>query len=728
MNARADLLFELGTEELPPKALLALAEHLRTKMPMLLQQAQLAYGDIEVFATPRRLGLLVNALQTQQHDQLIERKGPAWSAAFDAQGRPTKAAESFAGAFGVSVDQLQRLESEKGSWVVARRSQAGMSAAELAPELLRQALASLPIPKRMRWGSNEYQFIRPVHWIVLMLGKTVLTGEMFGCVYGNTSRGHRFHHPHAILISEPAKYVATLREAKVLVRFEERKALITQQVLDLARQYHAHAALDEALLDEVTGLVEWPVALLGQFDARFLQVPAEALVAAMQGHQRYFHMTGEQAKLLPYFIAIANIESSRPEVVRQGNERVIRPRLADAEFFWRTDCEQSLLSRMESLQQVIFQREIGSMHEKVKRMQALALFFAPKLGVPEKDAVLAVELCKCDLMTSMVYEFPELQGVMGKYYALHEAISPRIADAIEQHYWPRGAKDRLPETPLAQTVALADRLDSLIGLFAIGKAPTGDKDPFGLRRAALGILRILLLQHTSIDLREALQQAARSFHERVKAPDSVTKALEFILERLRAYYADMQIRPDVFEAVLAVAPADIVDFDLRVKAVTEFRALPEAANLIQANKRIVNILRSALKVASAPGVGQAKGGGPDQPESQRTVDLIAALKTQARQQGATEDLQLRTEMLRDPAEKNLFNALQAVQTEVAPLALKGTHTLALQKLARLKQPVDEFFEHVMVMVQDADVRHNRLLLLQTLAELFLRTADLSRLQ
>jgi glycyl-tRNA synthetase beta chain len=689
---RRDLLIEIGTEELPPKALFDLSLAFERGIGEGLRKAGLPGGHISRFATPRRLAVRVDNLPVRQPDRRIERRGPALSAAFDPHGRPTQAAEGFARSCGVGVPDLQRRETDKGGWLAHVSIEPGAPTAELIPGIVESALAALPIPKRMRWGDRDDEFVRPVHWAVLLFGDEVLPATLLGVRTGRTTRGHRFHHPEPILLASPADYARQLAsEGKVIADFGERRDAVRAQAETVAAELRGVAVIKPELLDEVTALVEWPVALAGNFERRFLDVPAEALISTMQDNQRYFPVVDAHGRLLPHFITIANLESRDPAQVRAGNERVIRPRFSDAEFFWNQDRKQPLAARMEMLRHVVFQHQLGTMADKSARVAALARFIAGHgHGHGNADwAERAARLAKCDLMTRMVQEFPELQGVMGRYYALHDKEAPEVARAQEEQYLPRFAGDRLPETLTGRALALADRLDTLIGVFAIGQAPSGAKDPFALRRAALGVLRILIESGLDLDLLVLLERAATAFEPATRAENVVDTVFEFMMDRLRAYYLDQGVRPDTFEAVLECRPSRPLDFDRRVRAVGAFRERPEAEALAAANKRIRNILKKVETVLP---------------------------------------FEVRPDLLVEDAEQALAGRLVELSSEAAPLMEAGLYGEALSRLASLREPVDAFFDRVLVMVEDPAVRDNRIALLNELGSLFLRVADFSRLQ
>ena len=690
MSESRDLLVEIGTEELPPKALPRLSAAFADGIARGLKEAELAHTGLDAYATPRRLAVLVHDLAVQQPERRIERRGPALGAAFDEEGRPTRAALGFARSCGVEVDALERLETPQGAWLAFRRREPGAPAADLIPDLVRRALHQLPIPRRMRWSDLDEQFVRPVHWCVLLHGEEVIPARILGVEAGRETRGHRFHHPEPIPIPDPAVWAALLEsEGRVIADFEVRRQAIRGQVLEAAAALGGQAVIDEALLDEVTSMTEWPRAIAGHFEARFLEVPQEALISAMKGHQKYFHVVDAAGALLPHFVTVANIESTRPEVVRAGNERVIRPRLADAAFFWDQDRKRRLADRVGELRNVVFQQRLGSLHDKVVRLQTLAGSIAAELAADAGQAARAALLCKCDLLTDMVGEFPELQGVMGRYYALHDGEPEAVARAIDEHYMPRHAGDRLAGDAVGRALALADRLDTLAGIFGIGQPPSGDKDPFALRRAALGVLRTLIECGLDLDLDDLVARAVAGYGERLPDdPGLPARVADFILERLRAYYTDRGIPVEVFEAVRACRPSRPLDFDARVRAVAAFRELPQAEALSAANKRISNILRKAGEEV------------PDRIDEGR---------------------------LEAPEEQALHRRLREVETEAGPLFERGEYTRAMQLLATLREPVDAFFDAVMVMTGDPALRRNRLALLAGLRRLFLRVADLGRL-
>jgi len=689
--AGAPLLVEIGTEELPPKALHRLGGAFARSVAEGLAEAGLLEGAVEDFvayATPRRLAVLVDGVCARQPDRINERRGPAVSAAFDERGEPTRAAEGFARSCGATVAKLDRLQTDKGEWLVHRSKETGRKAAELVPEVVARALERLPVPKRMRWSDLDAEFVRPVHWIVMLHGERVIDATLLSVRTGRETRGHRFHAPRALKLRHAHDYEQVLAEkGYVVAGFAERRERIRGAVERAAARKGGRAVVGDALLDEVTALVEWPQVMLAGFDPAFLDVPPEALITTMRDNQKYFHVVDERGRLMPHFVAVANIKSKRPALVREGYERVLRARFADARFFWDTDRKIPLQLRAERLGDVVFHVKLGTVLEKVRRVERLAARIAGDLGADFGLAARAAQLAKADLVSGMVGEFPELQGIMGSYYARHDGEPAEIAAAMREQYLPRFAGDALPKTRTGQALAVADRLDTLVGIFGVGEVPSGDKDPFGLRRAALGVLRILIERKLDLDLVALLDAAVAGYEQTFEPGGTSEDVYAFMMERLRAYYGDAGIGADVLEAVLACQPPRPLDFDRRVRGVTAFRRLPEAESLAAANKRIRNILRQA---------------------------------------GAFEPASAGSE--REPAERALADALAAVEERVVPALDDGDYTTALKELAALRGPVDEFFDKVMVMADDPRVRAARLTLLDRLSGLFLRVADISRLQ
>lgn len=689
MSQTRDLLIEIGTEELPPRALRRLGMAFADEVRAGIDKLALPHGACRWYAAPRRLAVLVEDLAVGQADREVVKRGPALNAARDKDGKPTPAALGFARSCGVPMDRLETQETDKGKWLVHRAMEKGAPTTNLLPDIIDTALSRLPIPKRMRWGAGTAEFARPVHWVMVLFGGDVVPCAPFGIAAGRESRGHRFHHPHPIPIPAPRDYVRVLRETgRVLVDFDARMELIARQATQAAAAAGGAVHMDPALLEEVAALVEWPVPVTGSFEERFLELPREVLVAAMQGQQKYFPVLSG-TKLLPRFITIANIDSPQPDAIRRGNERVIRPRFTDAAFFWERDRATPLADRAPGLEQVLYQNKLGTLADRARRVARLGQFMAAEIGADAAAVERAALLAKCDLLTEMVGEFPELQGTMGRYYAVADGVPGEIAQAIDEQYMPRFAGDRLPETRTGQILAVADKLDTVLGIFAIGQPPTGEKDPFGLRRAALGCLRILIEGELKLDLELCLRSAAVAFPDKLKALDAVPAVFEFMMERLRRYYLDQGTRPEVFESVLLRRPTQPLDFHRRVGAVSEFSRRPEAASLAAANKRIRNILRQA---------------GDDAGD---TVD---------------------ERLLQEAAEKDLARALQDTGAKVRPLLERDDYMGALSTLAGLRAAVDAFFDQVLVMSDDANLRRNRLALLRQLSDLFLHTADISCLQ
>lgn len=690
------MLLEIGTEELPPGALERLRQAFRDGLRERLESAGVPFaGAVESFATPRRLAVRVAQVGPRQPDRSFERLGPKVEAAFDAEGRATKAAEGFARSAGVTVDELARVDTEKGARVVARGVEPGRPLDELLPELVDATLEGLPIPKRMRWGSGERAFVRPVHWVVALHGERVIEKEVFGVIAGRRTQGHRFHHGGWLELRKPGDYERALEaDGWVVVDPQERRQRIATQVREQAQAAGGEADLDEGLLDEVNALVEWPVALWGSFDPGFLEVAEEALVSSMQGHQRCFPVRDASGRLLPVFVAVANLQSRKLEEVRRGNERVIRPRLADAQFFWHQDQARPLADRLEELDEVLFHRALGSMRARSLRLERGARSWLQRVG--SGDAAAAARaglLAKCDLVTEMVGEFPELQGIMGGHYARRSGESEGVAQAIREHYRPAFSGDSLPSTAEGIAVSVADRIDTLVGIFGADGAPSGDKDPFALRRAALGLVRCILESGVGGNLREGIEAAAEAYREQGVALAEVAKpVLEFCRERLKGYFAEQGFRAEVLQAVEDFPVENPADLARRVEACHAFLSRPEAGALVSAHKRISNILRQAEQRGEAAAAG-IPGFASDAPD----------------------------------AERALGEALRAVKERVQESTAKGDYHTALMELAGLRPAVDGFFDGVMVMDPDPGVRARRLGLLRTLRDLFLGVADISRL-
>lgn len=688
--ATQDFLVELGTEELPPKALKPLSDAFTQGIARGLEEAGVEFAKVESFAAPRRLAVRIRDLADSQQDKSVEKRGPAVKAAFDDAGNPTRALTGFATSLGVTPDQLDTLETDKGAWVVYRTVEQGKPTVELMPELVEQSLASLPIPKRMRWGAHRTEFVRPVHWVVMLFGNKVIETPIMGLNPGNKTRGHRFHCPKSLIVPTPNDYEVVLKqEGYVIADFAERREQIRAGVTELAeKEAGGKAVIDEDLLDEVTALNEWPVPLMGRFEERFLKVPAEALISSMKEHQKYFHVVAADGEMLPLFITVANIESKDPSQVISGNEKVIRPRLSDAAFFYETDRKTKLEDRIDALKPIVFQEKLGSIYDKSIRVAALARKIADAIGSDPALAERAAMLAKTDLVTEMVLEFTDLQGIMGQYYAANDGEPEDVAKALNEQYMPRFAGDDLPTTLTGCAIAIADRLDSLVGLFGINQPPSGTRDPFALRRASLGVLRIIIERELPLDLQTCCEWAEKNFTV-LTEQNTASTVVDYMLERFRAHYDEQGIGAEVYLAVHARRPTRPLDFDRRVKAVEAFRQLPEAQALAGANKRVSNIL--------------TKQGG----------DSI----------GETVDASL----LQDSAEKALAEQVDQQSARVLPLFENGDYASALSSLASLREPVDSFFDEVMVMADDEAIRNNRLALLNRLRNLFLRVADISLL-
>ena len=684
-----NFLVEIGTEELPPKALKTLATSFADNVEAELNQAGLTFDKIEWFAAPRRLAVKVLNLATQQPSKEIEKRGPAVSAAFDAEGKPTKAAEGWARGCGITVEQAERIATDKGEWLVHRAKIEGQPTKNLLNDIVANALAKLPIPKPMRWADKTVQFIRPVHTATMLLGDELIEGEILGVASARTIRGHRFLGEKEFEIQHADQYPQLLREkGSVVADFNERKAEILAKSQAKATALGGVADIEESLLEEVTSLVEYPNVLAAKFEERFLAVPAEALVYTMKGDQKYFPIYDKDGKLLPHFIFVSNINPEDPTAIIEGNEKVVRPRLTDAEFFFKTDLKQKLVDRLPRLETVLFQQQLGTLKDKTDRIEQLAGEIAKQIGADEAKAKRAGLLSKCDLMTNMVFEFTDTQGVMGMHYALHDGEDEEVAVALNEQYMPRFAGDELPKSLVASAVALADKFDTLTGIFGIGQAPKGSADPFALRRAALGALRIIVEKNLPLDLEDLVKKSAALFGDKLTNQNVVADVVDFMLGRFRAWYQDEGIAVDVIQAVLARRPTRPADFDARVRAVSHFRTLDSAEALAAANKRVSNILAKADAA-----IGE--------------INLTACV---------------------EPAEKALAEAVLALRAEVQPLIAKGDYTAVLDKLANLRAPVDSFFDNVMVNAEDPALRQNRLAILNTLQGLFLQVADISLLQ
>lgn len=684
-----DLLFELGTEELPSGAVWPLADALANNVVAGLAKANIQHGNVYRYATPRRLAILIHDVQAQQPGQTISRRGPAVAAAVDAEGQPLPALLGFAKSCGVGVDKLTTTKTDKGEWWVYNAVSAEANTRDLLPAMVNEAIAQLPIAKPMRWGNGETLFARPVHWAVLLFGDEVVHSTVLGVATGRHSFGHRFHHPGAVDIANPRAYESALKKAFVIADFAVRRQMIIEQVQQLATAHHYKAVMPESLVDEVTSIVEWPEALLANFEQEFLEVPAEALIAAMQSHQKCFALRDKQDHLLPHFITVANIASNHTQQVINGNEKVMRARLSDAAFFYRQDKRQTLSQYSAAMGNVVFQAKLGSLQDKTARMQLLMEYLVQPLQLDQKQALRAAELSKCDLMTGMVGEFPELQGLMGYYYAHHDGEAEAVARALDEQYMPRFAADQLPQSALGLALSLADRIDTLVGTFAIGQKPTGVKDPFKLRRHALAIVRLLIATPAAINLSTLIDYSRKVYGKQLPTVDGAFAELKpFILERMQSFYQAQGIPPELVQAVRARQDDWFFDIDKRVIALVAFINLPEAASLSAACKRVNNLLQQTNVLAA------------------ESVDVS---------------------LLENDAEKALFEDIQAVEKFVAPLYSAGDYGKILNQLASLRKPADAFFEHVMVMVDDQAIKKNRLCLLARLQNLLQGVADISLL-
>jgi len=679
-----DFLVELGCEELPPKSLKNLRDEFAQGIRAGLEKAGLPFTNLHAFAAPRRLTVLVEQLTEQQPDRQIIIDGPPVKAAFDAEGKPTQAALGFAKKNGVDIAEIDR-NSDKLRYV---KQVTGQLAHALLPGIVQAALDALPIAKRMRWGASRVEFVRPVQWLLMLLGKDVVPCEILGQKAGNLSYGHRFHHPAAVTIHEPDAYAEALRKANVIAAFDERRTIIREQVEALAQQQGGTALIPDALLDEVTALVEWPVPLVCEFEERFLAVPQEALISTMQDNQKYFCLVDDNCKLMNHFITVANIESTAPKFIVEGNQKVVRPRLSDAEFFFNTDKKQSLESRRAQLGNIVFQQQLGTLLQKTERIERIAVAIATQIGGDIENAARAAQLCKCDLVTGMVGEFPELQGIMGEYYALADGENAEVAQAQREMYLPKSADDVLPKSLTGIALSLADKIDTLVGIFGIGQPPTGSKDPFALRRAAIGVLNIIVQRQLTLDLRAIVNVAAQQFTALPKADSVVSDVLDYIIERLRALYQAQDFATEVFMAVQAKGITAPLDFDARVRAVHAFSQLPQAPALAAANKRVSNILaKHTGAIAASVDAGQ----------------------------------------LVEIAERSLAHSVLEQQQKCAPLFVAKNYTEALKSLAALRDVVDAFFDNVMVNCDDEALRNNRIALLAQLRALFMEVADISLL-
>jgi len=692
MSTSKHLLFELGSEELPPKTLLKLSNALLNNIIQGLNAAELTFTGSKAYATPRRLAVFIENLASAQPDKTVEKRGPALQAAFTPDGTPSKAALGFAVSCGTSFDQLERLKTDKGEWLSFTQAVKGQATENLIPDIIRQSIVGLPIAKRMRWGSFTTEFVRPVHWAVLLLGDIIINTEILGLETGATTQGHRFHAPQKITLVKPEDYADVLyKQGRVIADFEQRKTLIRDAAQKAAAAVNGYAHIEDDLLEEIAALNEWPVPITGTFDPRFLDLPPEVLITTMQTNQKYFPVKNADGGLLANFITFSNIESSNPESIQHGNERVVTPRLSDAEFFWNQDRKRTLEDRVESLSSVVFQENLGTVFAKTKRVQNLSKFIAGHINANVELAERAALLAKTDLMTEMVGEFGNLQGIMGRYYALADNEPKEVALAIEEQYFPKQSGSPTSSSTTGQILAIAEKIDTLAGIFAVGLIPTGDKDPYALRRAALGILRTIIENKLNINIVELTELACAQIKtvsgQTGDQSETADRVIDFIFDRLKGYCLDHGYTADEFDAVSAVKPAEPLDFMQRLQAVKVFRQLPEAESLAAANKRIRNILKKS------------------------DTQPAAAVGT-----------------LLEPQEKQLLQAALQSAEDIHPLLAQRNYQATLNRLAGLRNDVDAFFDHVMVMTDDIGLRANRLALLNLLSEQFLTCADISRLQ
>ncbi len=684
------LLIEIGTEELPPNAAKLLSDSFAQALSEQLDAAHFEYREVLPFVTPRRLSVQIKQLSAQQPQQQVARKGPAIKAAYDEHGQATKAALGFAKTCGVEMKDLQTQETEKGAWLYFESCVEGQFIDDMLQEFVEQSLKKLPVPRPMRWGASDTEFVRPIHWVCILYGSRVIPCTIKQHTANNFTYGHRFHSNGKISLAHADDYVNALKNAYVIADFATRQSVIKQQIEQCAQQHDARLHYPQSLLDEVTNLVEWPVAVVGEFSQKFLSIPKEVLVMTMQESQRYFPLfNAEDNSLLAYFITIANIESSRPETIKLGNERVIKPRFEDAEFFWERDRDIRLSDRSQDLNGILFEKQLGSIHEKSERVTQLATQLCTMLDINEQASVKAAQLCKNDLLTDMVNEFPKLQGTMGRYYASHDGENIEVCLAIEEHYLPLYSGGALPTTMAGKVVALCDRVDTLVGIFATGKKPTGVKDPYALRRAAIAIIRLSIEADLDFDLTQLLHSAGELLKPKLAVDTAVDEVFEYIMERMRAYYQDQAIEQDIFESVRAVRPTRLVDFNQRVQAVRTFLTLEESTSLASANKRIANILKKT--------------------HHQSHIAIDKGLFSQQ-------------------AEKTLYQQITILENEIAPIFDAGQYSQALTTLAKLRPSIDRFFEEVMVMDDDIAVRDNRIALLHKVNQAFIATADISLIQ
>lgn len=687
---KQDFLFEIGTEELPPKALPSLAKSFETQVLLSLKEAELKHGEVKLFYAPRRIALQIDALEAVQPDKQIERRGPSIAAAYDQNGKPTKACEGFLKSCGVTLKDCETLKTDKGEWLVYHGVKKGVQTKVLLPAITQQALQNLPIPKMMRWADNDFSFVRPVHWLVMLFGNEIIPATLFGVETGKQTYGHRIHHSKAIQIDSPRSYADQLKQVgHVMADPAERLALIQKQIEHIAAGVNGTARLNDDLLSEVNNIVEWPEAMLANFDKALLKVPQEALISSMQSHQKSFAIIDQHGKLLPHFIFVSNIQSKDPRQVIKGNEKVMSARLNDARFFYEQDLKTPLMQHLSTLGKVTFQKQLGSIADQVKIIQAVAVYIAKQIKANDKQVTKAAELAKCDLMTAMVGEFPELQGIMGKYYALAEGEDRLVAQAIEDHYKPNFAGDVVPESDIGACVALADKLATLVGIIGIGQKPSGTKDPYKLRRAAIGVLRILIEKNYALNLNQLLLFAAEQYQNKLKEKDIAQTVQQYILERLKVWYQSHDISPEIFESVMACEQSNLVDIDQRIQAVKKFTQLPEAAALIAANKRVGNILKSVHQ---------------------------------------TKDIKVDQAVLVEPAEEILYSALAELTPSLTQKQVQADYVGYLTLLAQLKDQVDAFFDNIRVMDDDTRLKANRIALLQQLQGAFNGVADLAQCQ
>lgn len=688
MSDNKDLLFELGCEELPPKSLLKLSNALLSGIEAGLKEAELSYTSAHAYASPRRLAVIINDLNTSQPDKSVEKRGPAVQAAFAEDGTPSKAAQGFARGCGVTVEQLDRLKTDKGEWLAFNQEVKGLPTEQLIPAIILKSIHQLPIAKRMRWGNYATEFVRPVHWTVLLFGNAVIETEILGLNTGNQSQGHRFHAPEKIIIKQADQYVERLKDqGKVIVNYADRQEIIRQKANTAAESVNGIAHIETDLLEEIAALNEWPIPVLGNFDSRFLDLPNEVLITTMQSNQKYFPIKNKDGDLLPHFITFSNIESNRPASIQEGNERVIMPRLADAEFFWRQDRKQKLENRVSSLESIVFQKTLGTLADKTQRLENLAEYIAKQLNADVTLAKRAAHLAKTDLMTDMVGEFASLQGLMGRYYALADNEPSEVAFALEEQYFPKQSGSPTPASTTGQILSLAEKIDTLCGIFSAGLIPTGDKDPYALRRASLGSLRIIIENQLNLDIVELINITLSQFNHDFDHKKTQRLVTDFVFDRLKGYCLDQAYTADEFDAVISINPTQPLDFMQRLQAVQAFRKLPEAESLAAANKRIINILKKS--------------------DTQPADSIDGLIETQ---------------------EKTLHNAANNSATDIKPLLEQKDYQATLTRLAQLKDDVDAFFDNVMVNTDDLALRASRLALLSMLSSQFLKIADISKLQ